>query len=219
MSAQRVWLVTGANSGFGSQFVHQILARGDKVIATGRNPAKLASLSNTDAHLLKLDVTQPLDELKQIAKDAVAVYGHIDVPINNAGYIEMGTIEESTPERTFEQFNTNVFGLLNVTRAFLPYMRERRSGSVVNIGSIGGWNGIAGAGLYAATKSVVASLSETLQNEVRPFGIEVHCIEPGSESKSIALNPVISLPRFWNRPISRSAPLLLLQTMRLSIKL
>jgi len=185
MSAQRVWLVTGANSGFGSQFVHQILARGDKVIATGRNPAKLASLSNTDAHLLKLDVTQPLDELKQIAKDAVAVYGHIDVLINNAGYIEMGTIEESTPERTFEQFNTNVFGLLNVTRAFLPYMRERRSGSVVNIGSIGGWNGIAGAGLYAATKSVVASLSETLQNEVRPFGIEVHCIEPGYFATSL----------------------------------
>src|SRR5271169_664807 len=157
MSQQRVWLVTGANSGFGAEFVHQILARGDKVIATGRNPAKLAVLSDTKAHLLKLDVTSPLQELQAIAKEAASVYGRIDVLVNNAGYIEMGTIEETTPERTFQQFNTNVFGLLNVTRAVLPYMRERRSGAVVNIGSIGGWGGIAGAGLYCATKAVVSS--------------------------------------------------------------
>lgn len=185
MSQQRTWVITGANSGFGTEFVHQILARGDKVIATGRNPDKLSALSNTGAHLVKLDVTSPLGELKEIAKQAEAVYGRIDVLVNNAGYIEMGTIEETTPERTFQQFNTNVFGLLNVTRAFVPYMRERRSGTVVNIGSIGGWEGIAGAGLYCDSKAVVSTLSEALKNELAPFGVEVHCVEPGYFATSL----------------------------------
>ena len=202
MSQQRVWLVTGANSGFGAEFVHQILARGDKVIATGRNPDKLAALSGSGAHLMKLDVTSSIDQLKEIAKQAEAVYGRIDVLINNAGYIEMGTIEETTPERTFQQFNTNVFGLLNVTRAFVPYMRERRSGAVVNLGSIGGWRGIGGAGLYCATKAVVSTLSEALQQELAPFGVEVHCVEPGYfatsllSSGNLALNKNASIPDY-----------------------
>jgi NAD(P)-dependent dehydrogenase (short-subunit alcohol dehydrogenase family) len=193
MSQQRVWLITGANSGFGTEFVHQILARGDKVIATGRNPNKLAVLANTKAHLLKLDVTSPLIELQQIAKEAVNVYGRIDVLVNNAGYIEMGTIEESTPEATFQQFNTNVFGLLNVTRAVLPYMRERRSGAIVNIGSVGGWRGFAGSGLYCASKFTVTGLSEALKEEVKPFGIEVHCIEPGYFATSLLTASNLSL--------------------------
>ena len=202
MSQQRVWLVTGANSGFGAEFVHQILARGDKVIATGRNPDKLAALSGSGAHVMKLDVTSSIDQLKEIAKQAEAVYGRIDVLINNAGYIEMGTIEETTPERTFQQFNTNVFGLLNVTRAFVPYMRERRSGAVVNLGSIGGWRGIGGAGLYCATKAVVSTLSEALQQELAPFGVEVHCVEPGYfatsllSSGNLALNKNASIPDY-----------------------
>jgi NAD(P)-dependent dehydrogenase (short-subunit alcohol dehydrogenase family) len=193
MSQELVWLITGANSGFGAEFVHQILARGDKVIATGRNPAKLAGLSNTKAHLLKLDVTSPLEELQAIAKEAASVHGRIDVLVNNAGYIEMGTIEETTPEKTFQQFNTNVFGLLNVTRAILPYMRERRSGTIVNIGSVGGWQGGAGAGLYCATKFTVAGLSEALKDEVKPFGIEVHCIEPGYFATSLLTSSNLSL--------------------------
>jgi len=212
MSQQRVWLVTGANSGFGAEFVHQILARGDKVIATGRNPDKLAALSNSGAHLLKLDVTSSIDELYEIAKQAEAVYGRIDVLINNAGYVEMGTLEETTPERTFQQFNTNVFGLLNVTRAFVPYMRERRSGAVVNIGSIGGWNGIAGAGLYCATKAAISSLSESLQLELAPFGVEVHCVEPGYfatsllSSGNLAINKSASIADYadLNRRLEKS---------------
>jgi short-subunit dehydrogenase len=185
MSTERVWLVTGANSGFGMEYVKQILARGDKVIATGRSPTKLSALADTGVHLIKLDVTAPFEELQAIAKEAVNVYGRIDVLVNNAGYIEMGTIEETTPERTFQQFNTNVFGLLNVTRAFLPYMRERRSGTIVNTGSLGGWKGYPGIGLYCATKFTVAALSEALQGEVRQFGIEVLCIEPGYFATSL----------------------------------
>ena len=211
MSAtQRVWLVTGANSGFGAEFVKQILARGDKVIATGRNPNKLSALANTGAHLLTLDVTSPLDELKAIAKEAVKVYGRIDVLVNNAGYIELGTVEETTTERTLQQFNTNVFGLMNVTRAILPYMRERRSGSIVNTGSIGGWRGYAGVGLYSATKFAVAGISEALKAEVEPLGIEVHCVEPGYFATSLltpsnlALNTEASIPDYahLNRGIS-----------------
>lgn len=186
MPQERVWLITGANSGFGTEFVHPVLARGDKVIATGRNPAKLAAaLGNTDAHLLTLDVTAPLEDLKVIAGQAIKIYGRVDVLVNNAGYVEMGTVEESTPDRTFQQFNTNVFGLLNVTRSFLPYMRERRSGSIVNIGSVGGWVGFAGSGLYSATKCAVAIISEALKGEVGQFGIEVHCIEPGYFATSL----------------------------------
>src|SRR5208282_1775374 len=121
------------------------------------------------------------------------VYRRIDVLVNNAGYIEMGTIEESSPEKTFQQFNTNVFGLLNVTRAVLPYMRERRSGTIVNIGSVGGWQGIARSGLYCATKFTVAGLSEALKYEVKPFGIEVHCIEPGYFATSLLTPSNLSL--------------------------
>jgi NADP-dependent 3-hydroxy acid dehydrogenase YdfG len=203
MSQLRVWLITGSNSGFGADFVRQVLARGDKVIATGRSPEKLkAALGNSGAHLLKLDVTSPLSELQEIAKEANGVYGQIDVLVNNAGYVEMGTIEETNPDRTYQQFNTNVFGLLNVTRAVLPYMRERRTGSILNIGSIGGWNGIAGSGLYAATKYTVAAISECLKQEVKSFGIEVHCIEPGYfatellSSNNLAINTTASIPDY-----------------------
>ena len=203
MSQQRVWLITGANSGFGTEFVHQILARGDKVIATGRNPDRLAaSLSETSAHLLKLDVTSTLEELQSVAKQAVEVYGRIDVLVNNAGYIETGTIEETTPDRTFQQFNTNVFGLLNVTRAVLPYMRERRSGTIVNISSIGAWIGYAGCGLYTASKACITIISKSLAMEVKPLGIEVHCIEPGYFATSLltasnlAVNTSASIPDY-----------------------
>ena len=202
MSQPRVWLVTGSNSGFGTEFVKQILARGDKVIATARNPDNLSHLSNTGAHLLKLDVTSPLPDLHILAKQAVSVYGRIDVLINNAGYIQMGTMEESTPEHTFQQFNTNVFGLLNVSRAFLPYLRSQRSGSIVNIGSIGGWEGGITFGLYCASKFAVAAFSDSLRREVEPFGIEVYTIEPGYFATSLltpgnlGLNPDASIPDY-----------------------
>jgi NAD(P)-dependent dehydrogenase (short-subunit alcohol dehydrogenase family) len=202
MSQTRVWLITGSNSGFGTQLVKQILARGDKVVATARNPANLSHLSETGAHLLKLDVTSPLPDLHALAKDAVSVYGRIDVLINNAGYIQMGTVEESSPELTFQQFNTNVFGLLNVSRAFLPYMRAQRSGTIVNIGSIGGYEGAIGFGLYNASKFAVAAMSDSMRREVEQFGIEVYTIEPGYFATSLltpghlGLNPNASIPDY-----------------------
>ncbi|KAI0293624.1 hypothetical protein B0F90DRAFT_1393384 [Multifurca ochricompacta] len=135
-----VWLITGTSSGVGRDLTLAALQRGDKVIATARarSIGQLDQLREKGADVLELDVTSPIDKLHEIAKQAVAIHGRVDVLVNNAGYVLVGAIEENTPQETYDQFNTNVFGGLNVARAFLPYMRQRKSGSVVWIGSLGG---------------------------------------------------------------------------------
>ncbi|KAK0499058.1 hypothetical protein EDD18DRAFT_1070799, partial [Armillaria luteobubalina] len=149
-----VWLITGTSTGLGRDLVLAALERGDKIIATARARSLhfLADLKETSAEMLELDVTAPPDDLKKVADKAVAIYGRVDVLVNNAGYILVGAPEESTPEETFDQFNTDVFGALNVTRAFLPHMRARRTGTFVWLGSIGGWRAVPNAGLYSTTK-------------------------------------------------------------------
>ncbi|KAK7692558.1 hypothetical protein QCA50_004188 [Cerrena zonata] len=181
MSQQLVWLITGTSSGFGRDLAIAALNRGDRVIATARHRSlsKLMELKEQGADILELDATSPLETLHGVAKQAVALHGRVDVLVNNAGYIEVGALEENTPEESFNQFNTNVFGPLNVNRAFLPYMRERKSGTVVWIGSIGGWRGGAAAGLYAATKHAVRALSVSLHDEISPLGLRSICFEPG----------------------------------------
>jgi len=181
MSSQLVWIITGTSSGFGRDLVVAALERGDKVIATarGRSVSKLAELKDLGADVLELDVTAPLDKLQEIAKQAYDIHGKIDVVVNNAGYIHVGALEEVTPEETFAQFNTNVFGGLNVARAFLPYMRARKSGTVVWFGSVGGWRELAGGGLYSATKYCVRGISETLDVEISPLGLRSIVVEPG----------------------------------------
>ncbi|TFK37144.1 hypothetical protein BDQ12DRAFT_653014 [Crucibulum laeve] len=181
MSSQLVWLITGTSSGLGRDLTLAALKRGDKVIATGRGRSisKLDDLKTKGADTLELDVTAPLETLKEAAKKAVAIHGRIDVVVNNAGYILVGAIEESTPEETLEQFNTNVFGALNVTRAFLPYMRERKTGTVVFIGSLVGWREVPYAGLYATTKYALRGISESLDAEISPLGLRSICIDFG----------------------------------------
>ncbi|VDB90058.1 unnamed protein product [Peniophora sp. CBMAI 1063] len=181
MSTRLVWLITGTSSGLGRDFALAALKRGDKVIATarGRSMAKLKDLEERGADVMELDVTAPFPDLQAIATKALAIHGTVDVVVNNAGYVEFGSIEESTPEETLAQFNTNVFGLLNVTRVFLPHMRSRKAGTVVFIGSMRGWITSAGNGLYAASKHAVRALADSLAEEVSPFGIRVLNIEPG----------------------------------------
>ena len=157
---------TLSRSGFGKELSLALLARGDKVISTARARSlpKLDELKEKGAATLELDVTAPLNELHAVAAKAVAIYGHVDVVVNNAGYIISGALEENTwvtnsasslphfayslipallsPEQTYEQFNTNVFGGLNVARAFLPYMRTRKTGTIVWIGSLGGYRSV-----------------------------------------------------------------------------
>lgn len=181
MSKQLVWLITGTSSGLGRDLTIAALNRGDKVIATGRarSLAKLDDLRKRGAAILELDVTSPLDKLQAVAKEAVEIYGHIDVLVNNAGFMETGALEDNTPEETYGQFNTNIFGPLNVNRAFLPHMRPRRSGTIVWLGSVGGWRGVAGAGLYAGTKFATRGLSLSLHAEVFQLGLRSICFEPG----------------------------------------
>ncbi|TFY71380.1 hypothetical protein EVG20_g1624 [Dentipellis fragilis] len=173
MSGQLVWLITGTSAGLGRLMTLEALKRGDKVIATarGRSVSKLDELKAQGADVIELDVTAPLETLHETAKKAVAIHGRIDVLVNNAGYLAGGALEETTPQETYDQFNTNIFGALNIARAFLPYMRPRRTGTVVWIGSIAGWEGIASAGLYCATKTAVRSLSMALDNELGPLGL------------------------------------------------
>jgi NAD(P)-dependent dehydrogenase (short-subunit alcohol dehydrogenase family) len=181
MSQPLVWLVTGTSSGFGKELSIALLERGDKVIATARSRslAKLSDLKERGASILELDVTAPLDNLHDVAKKAIAIHGRLDVLVNNAGYIAFGALEENTPEETLGQFNTNVFGGLNVARAFLPYMRERKTGTVVWIGSVGGYRGGAAIGLYIATKYAVRGISESLHQEISPLGLRSIIFEPG----------------------------------------
>jgi len=180
-SSSLVWLITGTSSGFGRHLALALLARGEKVIATARasSLARLQDLRDAGADTLELDVTSPLETLKDIADKAVAIHGRIDVVVNNAGYIAFGALEENTPEETYNQFNTNVFGPLNVSRAVLPHMRARKSGTIIFIGSIGGWRGGASFGLYIGTKHAIRGLAESLSMEVTPLGLRVLNIEPG----------------------------------------
>ncbi|PBK86434.1 NAD(P)-binding protein [Armillaria gallica] len=180
-TSQLVWLITGTSTGLGRDLALAALERGEKVIATARARSVhlLADLKEKGAETIELDVTAPLDDLKKVADKAVGIYGRVDVLVNNAGYILVGAIEESTPQETFEQFNTNVFGALNVTRAFLPHMRARRTGTFVWLGSVGGWRAVPNAGLYGTTKWALRGISETLHVEVSPLGLRSICIDFG----------------------------------------
>ncbi|GJJ15055.1 hypothetical protein Clacol_009330 [Clathrus columnatus] len=176
---QLVWLITGTSTGIGRELALEGLNRGEKVIATARNVSKIDDLKQAGADILRLDVTESLENLHGTIKQAVEIHGRIDVLVNNAGYIEVGALEESTPEESFQQFNTNIFGALNVTRAVLPYMRAQKSGTIVWFGSIGGWRGSPNCGLYIATKFATRGLAESLQLEVGHLGLRNLCFEPG----------------------------------------
>uniref|UniRef100_A0A0W0GBX8 Uncharacterized protein n=1 Tax=Moniliophthora roreri TaxID=221103 RepID=A0A0W0GBX8_MONRR len=180
-TSQLVWLITGTSTGLGRDLTLAALRRGDKVIATARarSISQIDDLKAKGADTLEIDVTLTLDKLQEVAKKAVGIHGRVDVVVNNAGYILVGAIEESTPEETYDQFNTNVFGALNVSRAFLPYMRERKTGTIVFMGSLGGWRAAPNLGLYATTKWALRGISETLHEEISPLGLRSVCIDFG----------------------------------------
>jgi len=176
-----VWLVTGASSGFGAEFVTQALAAGHRVVATARDPATLADVARAhgDRVLVRaLDVTNG-DQSARVVAEAERHFGSLDVLVNNAGYGYFGAIEEGEEEAIRRVFEVNVFALARLTRLVLPGMRARRRGTIVNLSSIGGLSANPGAGYYAATKFAVEALSESLAAEVAPFGIGVLIVEPG----------------------------------------
>lgn len=177
---KRVWFITGASRGLGALIAQAALADGNAVVAAGRNVAAIIERFGESPALLPvaLDVTDEA-QAKAAAAAAVAKFGRIDVLVNNAGFGLLAAVEESADADVRRMYDTNVFGLLNVTRAVLPYMRSQRSGHVVNVSSIGGYRAAAGFGVYSSTKFAVEGITEALHAELKPLGIHATVIEPG----------------------------------------
>ncbi|CAM2151397.1 Short-chain dehydrogenase [Pararobbsia alpina] len=177
---KRVWLITGASRGIGALIAQAALADGNAVVAAGRNVSAIVErLGESDALLpVALDVTNEA-QAKAAVQAAVEKFGRIDVLVNNAGFGLLGAVEESADKDVRRMYDTNVFGLLNITRAVLPTMRARRSGHVINISSVGGYRAGAGFGVYCSTKFAVEGITEALHAELAPLGIHATVVEPG----------------------------------------
>lgn len=177
----KVWFVTGSSKGFGRQFVLAALGRGDRVAATARNIDTLSDLVQEygDAILaIRLDVTDR-DQVFAAVKAAHEAFGRLDVVINNAGYGLFGTVEEITAKQLRDQIETNLFGVLHVTQAVLPIMREQGAGHIIQISTVGGIVAFPTLGGYHASKWALEGLSDSLSQEVAGFGIRVTLVEPG----------------------------------------
>lgn len=178
----RVWLITGASSGFGRALAEAVLAGGDTVVAAARRTAPLEDLVARypdRARAIALDVTDQHLAATAVA-DTVLWYGRIDVLVNNAGRGMIGAVEETTDSELRELMDLHFFGPAALTRAVLPHLRAQGSGAIVQLTSMGGRISFAGAGGYSATKFALEGLTEALAEEVAPFGIKVMLVEPGA---------------------------------------
>jgi NAD(P)-dependent dehydrogenase (short-subunit alcohol dehydrogenase family) len=181
MEKDQVWFVTGTSSGFGFEIAKAALANGNNVVATVRKDAEqLAGSLENHPNLLVvvMDVTEE-KEVKEAVKKAIDRFGKIDILVNNAGYGYLGAIEEATDAEVKHQYNTNVFGVLNVIRAVLPFMRRLRSGHIINVSSLFAFTARPAWALYGSTKFAIEGISQGLAAELSPFGIKVTAIEPG----------------------------------------
>ncbi|MBB3128461.1 NAD(P)-dependent dehydrogenase (short-subunit alcohol dehydrogenase family) [Paenibacillus rhizosphaerae] len=181
MSQPKVWFITGAGRGVGFEILKAVLETGDKVVATVRSHAQALADKLGNPEQLEVVVLDVTDDQQAVlaAKQAEKKFGKIDVLVNNAGYGLLSAVEEATAEEVRRNFETNVFGTLNVTRAILPYMRGRRSGHIINISSVGGLSGYMGWGVYGSTKFAIEGLTESLAMELAPLGIHVTVVAPG----------------------------------------
>jgi NAD(P)-dependent dehydrogenase (short-subunit alcohol dehydrogenase family) len=179
--AGRVWFITGTSTGFGRSLAEAVLEHGDRLIATARDTSTIDDLARAHperARVLELDVTDR-QRVHSVVEEATSEFGRLDVVVNNAGYGLRGALEELPEEEMRAQFETNVFGVLNVTRAALPHLRRQRSGHIVQMSSVGGVVSTVGGGIYAGTKFAVEGVSEALAKEVAHLGIKVTLVEPG----------------------------------------
>jgi NAD(P)-dependent dehydrogenase (short-subunit alcohol dehydrogenase family) len=178
--SDRVWLITGASSGFGRALAEGALARGDSVAAGARRTEALADLtSNERAHALALDVTDAAQRDAAVA-ESVERFGRIDVLVNNAGRTQVGAIEETTDEELRALFDLHFFGPAALTRAVLPYMRGQGGGAIVQMSSVGGQVTAPGFSAYSATKFALEGFTQTLRDEVAGFAIRTLIVEPGA---------------------------------------
>ncbi|MFF6787496.1 oxidoreductase [Streptomyces filamentosus] len=190
----KVWLITGANSGFGRAFTEAAVASGDVVVAGARRVDTLDDLvaahpGRVDA--VTLDVTDHA-AVEQVVREVAERHGRIDVLVNNAGRTHVGSVEETSDAELRSLFDVHVFGPAALTRAVLPYMRARRSGAIVQLSSVGGQMSMAGFGAYSATKFALEGMSEALAAEVNPLGIHVLIVEPGAFRTSLFGNGSLS---------------------------
>ncbi|NUT46512.1 MAG: SDR family NAD(P)-dependent oxidoreductase [Saccharothrix sp.] len=193
----KVFLVTGSSRGLGRQIAEKVLAAGHRLVATARRPEQLADLTERYGDRVRavaLDVTDP--RAAQAAVDtAVAAFGRLDVVVNNAGYANSGSVEDTPAEDFRAQLDANLLGVVNVTKAALPVLREQGAGHVIQVSSVGGRVATPGLSAYQAAKFAVGGFSEVLAKEVAPLGVKVTVLEPGGmrtdwAGSSMAVHPV-----------------------------
>jgi NAD(P)-dependent dehydrogenase (short-subunit alcohol dehydrogenase family) len=186
----RVWLITGASSGFGRAITEAAVAAGDVVAAAARNVTALDDLVTAhpgQVEAVPLDITDTAG-IDEAVRDIAGRHGRIDVLVNNAGRSHVGAAEETTDAELRSLFDVHVFGPAALIRAVLPHMRARRSGAIVQLSSIGGQLSYAGFAAYSATKFALEGMSEALAEEVRPLGIKVLIVEPGAFRTALFAN-------------------------------
>jgi NAD(P)-dependent dehydrogenase (short-subunit alcohol dehydrogenase family) len=187
----KVWFVTGSSRGLGREFVEAALSRGDRVVATARNTASLQELvaAHGEAVLpLELDVTDKAAVFAGVQR-AKEHFGRLDVIVNNAGYAQMGAIEELTEQELRDQLETNLFGAVWVIQAVLPHLREQGAGHIIQMSSAAGLIAMPLGGAYHASKWALEAVNESLAQEVAGFGVKVTVIEPGGFATRDGKNP------------------------------
>ena len=193
----KTWLITGCSAGLGRALAESVAARGDRLVATARSTDALTALRDRHPKTVRavsLDVTRPGDAARAVAV-AESAFGGLDILVNNAGVGFIGAVEEAKPEEYRSIFETNVFGLIETTRAALPALRRREGARIVNLSSGAGIAGSAGSGIYNATKFAVEGLSEALAEELSPLGLKVIIVEPGPFRTEFLGRSIVSAAR------------------------
>lgn len=196
MDTKKVWFVTGASKGLGLALVKRLLTEGYRVAATSRTVESLDREIGTSENFLPLgvDITDE-NSVKNAIDKTLETFGAIDVVVNNAGYGQLGTLEELSDKEVRQNFDTNVFGLLNVMRNVMPYLRGKKSGHIINISSIAGFLGaFPGWGIYNATKFAVAGLTEAFSAEAASLGIKTTIVYPGYFKTNFLLQGSLHMP-------------------------
>lgn len=198
MNKKKVWFVTGASKGLGLTLVKKLLSDGYKVAATSRNVKALSvEVDNNPSNFLPLQVDLVnAGSVTSAIHQAIEMFGKIDVVVNNAGYGQLGTLEELTDTEARQNFDINVFGTLNVIRAVMPHFRSRKAGHIINISSIAGFLGaFPGWGIYNATKFAVAGLTEALSAETKSMGVSTTIVYPGYFKTNFLLDGSLNLAK------------------------
>ena len=198
MNNKKVWFVTGASKGLGLTLVKKLLSDGYQVAATSRNAKALSvEVGNNTSNFLSLQVDLVnQDNVTSAVHQAIEMFGNIDVVVNNAGYGQLGTLEELTDKEARQNFDINVFGTLNVIRAVMPHFRSRKAGHIINISSIAGFLGaFPGWGIYNATKFAVAGLTEALSAETKSMGVSTTIVYPGYFKTNFLLDGSLNLAK------------------------